>query len=527
MRYSLLKWPARLVVAMTIVGCAEETTRPFAPPVPPPTPQLTESRNIGEPVPGDRKDTPWQRMTDTELALAVQGVEGRVVVGFKDPLAAEGVDNAGRILATESSSRMAKQMLRTVGAQILYEFKRQPAVVATISPTLVASLRANPLVEYVEPSSRGTWGAQVTPWGIAQVGAPSGWSLATGSGVKILIIDSGSPQGGHRDLSVPVAFRCLSGPVEDATVGHGTHVAGIAAALNNTVDVVGVSYGVSLWMANIVAPGTVTPDAAEAACSVDVARVNGVFVVNMSFGVTTSTALTDAINGGYNSDGMLFVASAGNTYGGAVTYPATLTNVIAVTATDITNVIAGFAAAGSKIELSAPGVSILSTALSSGTRCGGSFTALCSGTSMAAPHVTGAAALLKARYPGWSNTTIRSRLQATATDLGSSGKDNTFGYGLVNVDKALRMTVAVAGQTFVYSGSAETWSATIAGGQTPYSYQWYVGGSSSGTGSTLNYTPGGSDFWVKLTVTDYLNLTASDSLYVTVSSCTPPEISCE
>ena len=66
----------------------------------------------------------------------------------------------------------------------------------------------------------------------------------------------------------------------------------------------------------------------------------------------------------------------------------------------------------------------------------------------------------------------------------------------------------------------------MVGGQSPYSYQWYVNGTPSGTGASINYTPGGSDFWLKLHATDYYNLVAKDSLYVTVSSCTPPEIVC-
>jgi subtilisin family serine protease len=193
-------------------------------------------------------------------------------------------------------------------------------------------------------------------------------------------------------------------------------------------------------MANITVAGA--PDPAEAACAVDVGRVNGVFAVNMSFGVQPHTGLTDAINGGYNSDGMLFVKSAGNTNGGALTYPGTLASVIAVAATDSNNAIGTFSASGSKIELSAPGVSVLSTTFSGATECSGGFTGVCTGTSMAAPHVTGAAALVKARYPSWSNTTIRSRLQATATDLGAAGRDNTFGYGLLNVEKALNVQVA-------------------------------------------------------------------------------------
>lgn len=117
-------------------------------------------------------------------------------------------------------------------------------------------------------------------------------------------------------------------------------------------------------------------------------------------------------------------------------------------------------------------------------------------------------------------------MTSTATDLGSAGFDNTYGYGLVNVDKALRMQVAMSGPSFVYSGYMESWSVNVSGGQTPYTYQWYINGSGVATTSTLNYTPGSSNFWVKVSVGDNISLTAVDSMYVESSSCTPPEIFC-
>ena len=159
----------------------------------------------------------------------------------------------------------------------------------------------------------------------------------------------------------------------------------------------------------------------------------------MSFGLSPSTAVTDEINGGYNYDNVIFIAAAGTTNGGSVSYPATLANVIAVSAIDSTLSWASFSAVGSKVELTAPGVNVLSTALQYGQVCsnGSATVALCSGTSMAAPHVTGAAALIKAYNPTWTNAQVRARLTSTATDLGTSGFDNYFGYGLINLTAAI------------------------------------------------------------------------------------------
>jgi len=404
------------------------------------------------------------------------------------------------VLTTGAAVSAAPEAVLSLGGVISYDFKRQPAVAAIIPVSAIGAIRRHPLVDYVEPSSRGVWHSQTTPWNVSMVGAASNWTLSTGSGVKLLILDSGTPIGGHRDLSFAVAWRCISGPVSDTTsYGHGTHVAGIAGALDNSVDVIGVAHGVSLWMANVAVGGG--PDAAEVACSIDVARANGVFVVNMSFGLTPTTAVTDAINGGYNSDGILFVASAGDTaVSSSVSYPASLSNVIAVTAVDNYYSHASFAPIGSENELAAPGVSILSTSLQYATVCSGygEYVGYCSGTSMAASHVSAAAALVKARYPGMSNVNVRNRLAATAFDLGSSGHDNTFGYGFLDISKALRMQVTILGPSVVQEGGEASWWLNISGGQSPYSYQWYVNDTPAGTSSSLTITAGSSNFTVRL-----------------------------
>jgi subtilisin len=210
-------------------------------------------------------------------------------------------------------------------------------------------------------------------------------------------------------------------------------VAGIAAALNNSVDVVGVAPNVHLWSANIEINGA--PDPAEAACSVEVARVNQVFAVNMSFSLFPYTPLTDQIAAAYWQNGMFFAASAGNNYCGSVVYPANLSEVVAVAATTSSDTRASFSACGWNLELSAPGESILSTALPTGYSCAsGGLTAYCSGTSMAAPHVAAAAAILKSYNSSWSNFDIRTRLQNRARPLGSH---YYYGYGLLQVRDAL------------------------------------------------------------------------------------------
>lgn len=109
-------------------------------------------------------------------------------------------------------------------------------------------------------------------------------------------------------------------------------------------------------------------------------------------------------------------------------YPAKYQEVIAVSATDSSNMIAGWSSRGPEVELAAPGVGINSTYKGGGYK-------LLSGTSMASPHVAGTAALVIASGITNSNE-VRQKLQTTADDLGTSGRDNLYGYGLVDAEQA-------------------------------------------------------------------------------------------
>jgi hypothetical protein len=145
----------------------------------------------------------------------------------------------------------------------------------------------------------------------------------------------------------------------------------------------------------------------------------------MSLGGAYSKVLEEACEYAY-SKGVLLVAAAGNNRG-SVLYPAALSSVIAVSSVDSSNRLSSFSSYGSKIELAAPGENILSTHLNSYTRN--------SGTSMAAAHVSGAAALAKQLHIDWSSEELRSFLRSATLDLGSSGKDEYYGYGLIDAGK--------------------------------------------------------------------------------------------
>lgn len=474
-----------------------------------------------------RTDTPWRGMTDAELSAKVAEAQGKVFIGFKDPTAAAGVDEAGRVLASASSLVAAKAQVRALGIEITYEFVDMPMVLARMPTALLSQLRQNPLIEYVEPIFPGTYLEQTTTWNVQRVRAPEAWVSSTGSGAKLLIIDSGIDNA-HSDLAPSIVHTCLPFPDDGRDeFGHGTAVAGIAAALNNTIQIVGVAHGVSLWSSKV---GSFAPDAGAAACAVQFGRINGVHAMNMSISVSAHTGLTDQINAA-NSAGIVLVAAAGNTNGGAVTYPATLDAVIAVSATDTNNVFASFSAAGSKVEMTAPGTTVTGTRGLTSTCLGGTSAPTCGfgrveGTSFAAPHVAAAAALLKAYNSSWSNAEIRRRLGAGATDLGAAGRDAQFGYGLLNIPGAIAANpppspplsgVTIDGPTMVPNGYAADFTAYPSGGTSPFTYTWWVDGVVQQQGSSNTFTwSATSSYSLSVTVQDALSATASTSINVTV-----------
>ena len=510
---------------LTSVGCNESTTSGL-------TPAAGPATNVRFAGPG-RKDTPWQRMPDDELRNKVTEAKGRVFIGFKRPTALGGVDEHGRVLVDEETVRGAKDELRAAGIEIDYEFKDMPTVVARVNGNRVGWLRNNPRIDYVEPLFPGKRSSQTTPWNVQRIGAPTVWSSTTGDGAKLLIIDSGI-ETSHPDLAASVVQTCMPYPdTGEDTYGHGTAMAGIVAATNNTAQIVGVAHGVALWMSK---DGDEFPDPAYTACSIQFGRTNNVHVMSLSTAYSSSyTAITDQINSA-NSSGIIVVAAAGNEGGCCVMFPANLAAVIAVSATDTNNVRSSFTSTGAKVEVVAPGATItnnrgIQTACLGGTSCTTFDGAVMQGTSIATPHVAAAAALLKAYNSGWSNVEIRRRLRVTATDLGTTGHDNLYGYGLVNVAAALSAaaaappTVSIDGPSAVRPNEYCGWTSSVSGGVPPYTYDWRVNDLHKASTSYLDYQNTGSNFVTSLTVrgadegetTQYLSVSVSGGAPLCVS----------
>jgi subtilisin len=207
--------------------------------------------------------------------------------------------------------------------------------------------------------------------------------------------------------------------------GHGTHCAGIVAALNNEAGVVGVAPGARLHAVKVLGDSGFgyTSDIIQ---GLEWCAKNHVQVASLSLGGGGSTSLQQACDAAFAA-GVLLVAAAGNS-SGPVSFPAGYPSVVAVSATDSKDQLAYFSNFGPEIALGAPGVEIYSTYK------GGSYTTM-SGTSMACPHVTGTAALVWAAGAA-SNTAVRDTLTGAAEDLGTVGRDPSFGYGLVDARNA-------------------------------------------------------------------------------------------
>lgn len=296
----------------------------------------------------------------------------------------------------------------------------------------------NPALKAIKMEIAKLQFSEVLPWGVDRIDAEKIWSITAGDPVKVAVIDTGI------DIYHPDLKANLKGGVNTINFkksynddnGHGTHVAGILAALDNEIGVIGVGPKIDLYAVKVLdrrGSGYLS-DIIE---GLDWAIAQGMQVINMSLGTTANIESFKETVQKVNAAGIVQVAAAGND-GKAVNYPAAYPEVIAVSATDKTDTIASWSSRGQEIDLAAPGVSIYSTYK------GQTYKTL-SGTSMASPHVAGAAALVltqtvkcDADLDGvCSPLEVQQRLEQTAEDLGAAGRDDLYGAGLLDAEAVI------------------------------------------------------------------------------------------
>ena len=418
--------------------------------------------------------------------------EDEILVRFKQGL---GANVAGRALAALSAVAQPSPELAKIGVQLVKVPRGK--VLDT-----VASLRQSSQVEFAEPNYLVQAADTITPtipndrfwssqWGPPDIQAPLAWSVTTGTvSVAIAVIDTGidlthpdlSPNlwtnPGETGLDANGHDKRTNGIDDDGDgyvddwqgwnfvtgtnspqdeYGHGTHVSGIAAAVgNNGMGIAGMAWGVRIMVLKILGSAGIG-SVSDLATAMIYATDHGARVINLSLGDTVpATVMEDAVNYAY-AHGVTVVAAAGNN-GTQVLYPAAYPNAIAVASVDFNNAHSSFSNSGPQVALAAPGSGIYSTCL------GGSY-CFKDGTSMATPHVAGTAALLASRLVPNTVDNIRAALQNTALDLGPTGRDPQFGYGLVQAYDALNYNPVVISPTnaftFAPPGSVVTYALRV------------------------------------------------------------------
>jgi serine protease len=453
--------------------------------------------------------------------------------------------DANRVMIQFQPGFAGKGALQGAGGQVHHELGNNIFAV-TLPPQALQGFQNNPNVVYVEQDAVRRPLGQVTPYGVTNVQAPQTVATgADGTGIKVCVIDSGI-KADHEDFAGIAMTGYPSGWNSD-DCGHGTHVAGTIAAANNNAGVIGVSPGkVSLHIIKVFSGEAC--GWSYASTLVDAAnrcQAAGAKVISMSLGgggaSTTERNAFDSLN----AQGILSIAAAGNDGNSTMSYPASYSSVLSVAAVDAANVKADFSQYNAEVDISAPGVGVLSTyptrdgAVTVGTtgymasamegspqlsrsgnlvngglctsagswsgkvvlcqrgtiafadkvlnaQAGGAVAAIIynnatggfsgtlgttvtsipsvsmsmedgqsltgstasatvsaiaetnvsgyaylDGTSMATPHVSGVAAIVWSAKPTATNAEVRAALTGTALDLGAAGRDNNFGFGLV------------------------------------------------------------------------------------------------
>ncbi|MEY4901146.1 MAG: hypothetical protein RI895_1568 [Actinomycetota bacterium] len=384
-----------------------------------------------DPIPADgswQADAIAEAATPAELKAEVADGELRMVVIR---------DAAGEPDATVINVASAKSLEGTLNAI------NQDKSVISVQVDEKVSLLAPTMASFVATAAPTDPFVQ---WNYSALRLGEIHSSLIGTGITVAVIDSGVNRTGYELDSINVISGCdwvasetneCTGTGVNDENGHGTHVAGIIAAKKDGLGVTGVAPGVTILPLRVL-DANGSGYLSDVAAAIDYARLNGAKVINMSLGGTTDFSLIkEAVNRAVAA-GVIVIAAAGNSgYPASPSFPAAYPNVIAVAATTSAEVIATYSNGGGYIDVAAPGSDILSSWPT------GTGYARISGTSMAAPHVAGLAALLLAN--GVTAANVETKIKETAvTTPGAPGvygvMDYTverYGSGFINIYAAL------------------------------------------------------------------------------------------
>jgi len=387
---------------------------------------------------------------------------------------------------SKKPGKAEKTLIKNIGGEIRYTYNILPAISAKIPKEGVEILRNNPLVKYIEKDkavmsinpnflnsprkinrylnqdislqpkkiSRSLDVEYQNSWGVTHIKSKIAHDKQiTGKGVKIAILDTGIDYN-HKDLkdNYKGGYNFIhndNDPFDDGWNTHGTHIAGIIAARKNGIGVVGVAPEASIYAVKVL-DGSGFGMLSGIVAGIEWSINNDMDIANISIAGTDSIILRTAFEASEKA-GLLIVAAAGNSYGNLASYPASYESVIAVTSTDATDKLSFFSPIDSVVEIAAPGLEIKSTS-------GDNKYSILSGTSQSTAFVSGVAALVLSS----GITDVRKKLQISALDLGEEGRDDKFGYGLVDANNAVSKTSTTYDVGFIQgekdSRSWKTWS---------------------------------------------------------------------
>lgn len=362
---------------------------------------------------------------------------GEILVRFKNGVSDEDQDAQLKAWGLNKKSEIPDVRVKVV------------SVPAGAEAEVAQALSQNPKIDFAEVNGLVT--AQAVPndpyypsqWHLSSISAPGGWNVSTGTpSVVIAVVDSGANAVADLAPNLTSGWNFLTGTSNTADsgadYGHGTAVAGTAAAAtNNSTGVSGTNWNSKIMPLEVVNSSSYA-SWSNVASAVTYAADHGAKVVNVSLeGTSDSATMQSAMNYAW-SKGLVIVASAGNYGNSSPVYPAWEQNVMAVSAiNNASGTFASFSSYGSDIAVSAPGNYILTTDQDGGY---GQWY----GTSFSSPQVAGLAALIFSENPALSNSQVVSLIEQNADDLGTVGWDQYYGWGRIDVQKALQAAVNAA-----------------------------------------------------------------------------------
>ncbi len=415
------------------------------------------------------------KMPDQIFRNQAASIRSKRLLSDKPAMTKSDADRQASAMASQLSTRAANSYVLKFSSaisnreELIAEIKQQ-AGIKDCRPVLQLSIVSDlPSDTYVDPNqdgqwSQGAWGQTFLDlWGMEKIEADQAWNIdLKGQGVIVAVIDTGVDRN-HPDISANMWTNPgelpgngidddQNGFVDDVYGmdfaqgdtdptdghGHGTHCAGTIAAPINSIGVVGVAPQAKIMAVKGLSDGGSGADYALAD-GVYYAVDNGAHVLSNSWGGGgTSPDLIDAFHYAHEQ-GVVVIAAAGNENSDVANFfPANIDTVVAVAATNYLDQKASFSNWGEQIDISAPGAAILSLK-ANGTQMTsvvvGSDYLPASGTSMACPHVAGAAALILTGNVALTPDEVLNLLKFTADDLGNPGFDVYFGHGRINVSR--------------------------------------------------------------------------------------------